>query len=84
MSSRTALIAVTVASGALAAASPAAAFHHVGVPASTCGQGEWSGGNNPMAKAALIAHNPAQTLPLPPVGVTSAPVEAPAVEICDG
>ena len=45
-------------------ASPAFAFHHVAIP--DCGNP--AAGANPTATAALRAHNPAQTLPLPPVG----------------
>jgi hypothetical protein len=48
---------------------PALAFHHVGLP--DCGAD--IAGNNATARAALIAHNPAQDLPLPPVGTPAAP-----------
>lgn len=71
-----------VAAGVLVPAAPAFAFHHVGVPASECGQGPWAGGNNPVAKQALI--DSGHTLPLPPVGVTDAPVESPAFARCSG
>ena len=80
---RTTTVAVACAATLLAAA-PAAAFHHVGVPGSTCGEGPWAGGNNPTARAALLAHNPAQDLPLPPVGTPSRAVDAPAAETCAG
>jgi hypothetical protein len=50
-------------------ATPAWAFHHVGLP--DCGNE--IAGNNPTARAALLAHNPAQDLPLPPVGTPAAP-----------
>ena len=56
-------------------AAPALAFHHVALPANVCGQSDFSGGANPTAIAALRAHNPAQTLPLPPVGFENAPVD---------
>jgi hypothetical protein len=72
-----------VAAGILVPAAPAFAFHHVGVPASECGQGPWAGGNNPVAKQALIDSGN-HTLPLPPVGVTDAPVETPAFARCSG
>ena len=54
---------------AMIAASPAHAFHHVGLPATAChaaAAGSPSNDNG-MAKEALLAHSP-QTLPLPPVG----------------
>ena len=57
------------------AAAPALAFHHVVLPANACGQSDFAGGANPTAVAALRAHNPAQTLPLPPVGLDNAPVD---------
>lgn len=50
------------------AAVPAQAFHHVVLPANACGQSTHAGGANPIAVAALRAHNKAQDLPLPPVG----------------
>jgi hypothetical protein len=54
---------------ALAVPSGAMAFHHRGVPADECAP-EQAGtpGNNPVAHEAIAEHNPAQTLPLPPVG----------------
>ena len=55
---------------ALAVPAPAVAFHHGGLPATFChapAAGSPSNDNG-MAKESLIAHNPAQTLPLPPVG----------------
>jgi hypothetical protein len=54
----------------LAVPAPAAAFHHGGLPATFChapAAGSPSNDNG-MAKEALLAHNPAQDLPLPPVG----------------
>ena len=45
-------------------------FHHGQIPARFCAA-EAAGSpsnDNGMAKESLIAHNPAQTLPLPPVG----------------
>ena len=45
-------------------------FHHGGLPSTFCAA-EAAGSpsnDNGMAKESLIAHNPAQTLPLPPVG----------------
>ena len=55
---------------ALAAAPGASAFHHTGLPSTVCAA-EAAGSpsnDNGMAKEAISAHNPAQTLPLPPVG----------------
>lgn len=57
----------------LATAAPAVALHHVALPANTCGQSDFAGGANPTAVAAVREHNPAQTLPLPPVGFDHAP-----------
>ncbi len=54
----------------LAPATPALAFHHVGLP--DCGAA--IAGANPTATGALRKHNPAQELPLPPVGTPAAPV----------
>lgn len=51
-----------------ATALPAQAFHHVVLPANSCGQSSHAGGANPVAAAALRTHNTAHTLPLPPVG----------------
>lgn len=53
--------ALLVASGA---ATPAAAFHHVFLPAAICGQSDFAGGANPTAAAALVAAG--HSLPLPP------------------
>ena len=50
-------------------ATPALAIHHVVLP--DCGAD--IAGANPTAVAALRAHNPAQDLPLPPVGTPAAP-----------
>lgn len=59
----------------LATSAPALAFHHVTLPANTCGQSDFAGGANPTAVAAIRERNPAQTLPLPPVGFDHAPVD---------
>ena len=51
-------------------AAPAFAFHHGGLPSTVCAA-EAAGSpsnDNGMAKESLLAHNPAQGLPLPPVG----------------
>jgi hypothetical protein len=76
------VFAILVLAGVLLAvtASPALAFHHVAVPADECAPAQaGTPGNNPMARAAIIAHNPAQTLPLPPFGTPSqAPTTCPA------
>jgi hypothetical protein len=62
------LLVVLVA--ALAVPAAASAFHHIGLPSTACAN-ENAGSpsnDNGQAKEALLAHNPAQTLPLPPVG----------------
>ena len=59
----------------LATGAPAAAFHHVALPADTCGQSDFAGGSNPIAVTTLGEHNPVQTLPLPPFGFENAPVD---------
>jgi hypothetical protein len=61
-------------------ASPALAFHHAAVPADECAPPQaGEPGNNPRARAAIVEHNPAQTLPLPPSGTPSqAPTTCPA------
>ena len=54
----------------LAVPTGAAAFHHGGLPSTAC-HAEAAGSpsnDNGMAKEAITAHNPAQSLPLPPVG----------------
>ena len=68
----------------LALPAPAAAFHHVVLPADVCGRPANAGGNNPTARAAIREHNDAQTLPLPPVGTPGADNanDAPADENC--
>lgn len=45
-------------------------FHHGGLPSTFCAADAAGSpsNNNGQAKEALIAHNPAQSLPLPPVG----------------
>ncbi len=56
--------------GSLVLPSSVLAFHHGGLPSTVCAA-EAAGSpsnNNGEAKEALIAHNPAQELPLPPVG----------------
>ena len=60
---------VSVLMGAVMAA-PAFAFHHGGLPSTVCAaEAAVSPSNdNGQAKESLLAHNPAQELPLPPVG----------------
>jgi hypothetical protein len=55
---------------ALAAAPMASAFHHIGLPSTACASDAAGSpsNDNGQAKEAISAHNPAQTLPLPPVG----------------
>ena len=55
---------------ALAVPAAAPAFHHTGLPSTVCAN-ENAGSpsnDNGQAKEAISAHNPAQDLPLPPVG----------------
>jgi len=63
---------VVIAVSAIVLAVPAAAsaFHHTGLPARFCADANAGSpsNDNGMAKEAITAHNPAQTLPLPPVG----------------
>jgi hypothetical protein len=64
------LIGIAAICAALAAPAPAAAFHHGQIPARFCAN-ENAGSpsnDNGQAKEAITAHNPAQTVPLPPVG----------------
>jgi hypothetical protein len=64
------LIGLAAVVAALAMPVAASAFHHVGLPSTVCASvnaGSPSNDNG-MAKEAISAHNPAQTLPLPPVG----------------
>jgi hypothetical protein len=64
------VIAFAAIAAALAVPAAASAFHHVGLPSTVCANvnaGSPSNDNG-MAKEAISAHNPAQTLPLPPVG----------------
>ncbi len=70
-------VGTTIAAAAvgLAGAGPAAAFHHVALPADSCAAPYQAGGNTPVAVVALREHNPAQSLPLPPVGFDNAPVD---------
>ena len=64
------IILLFVAAVALAAAPAAAAFHHGGLPARFCAADAAGSpsNDNGQAKEAITEHNPAQTLPLPPVG----------------
>lgn len=67
----------------LAAATPAAAFHHVGLPTQCAADASGTNAsNNPTAKEAIIENNPAQDLPLPPVGTPSNAADTPAPEEC--
>ena len=64
------IIALATLVAALAVPAAASAFHHTGLPATVCAN-ENAGSpsnDNGMAKEAISAHNPAQTIPLPPVG----------------
>lgn len=71
---------------ALAVPSSAAAFHHIPLPATSCAAAAAGSpaNNNGQAKEAISAHNPAQTLPLPPVGGAAQDnlMAAPAHEAC--
>lgn len=55
---------------ALALPTSALAFHHSGLPSTDCANANAGSpsNDNGMAKEAISAHNPAQTIPLPPVG----------------
>ena len=55
---------------ALAVPTVASAFHHGGLPSTDCANSNAGSpsNDNGMAKEAISANNPAQTLPLPPVG----------------
>ena len=66
------LIAVAGLLVALAFPASSAAFHHGFLPGGPCGESANSGGGNPTARNAIREHNPAQTLPLPPVGTPAA------------
>lgn len=59
----------------LTTSAPALAFHHIALPADECGQSDFAGGANPTAVTVIRENNPAQTLPLPPVGFPNAPVD---------
>ncbi|MDH5334642.1 MAG: hypothetical protein OEW65_12225 [Thermoleophilia bacterium] len=67
MRKATALLALLTA---LAVPAGASAFHHGGLPSKVCANANAGSpsNDNGMAKEAILAHNPAQTLPLPPVG----------------
>jgi hypothetical protein len=80
------LLVLGTAALALAATPTASAFHHGDLPATSChapAAGSPSNDNG-QAKENLLAHNPAQTLPLPPVGTPAVPAldAAPAHETC--
>lgn len=67
---------------ALAAPATGSAFHHVLVPANTCGVSPSAGGNNPTATAQVRDHSQANdgNLPIPPAGtpaVANSPVIGP-------
>ena len=56
--------------GSLVLPSTVLGFHHGGLPSTFCAA-EAAGSpsnDNGQAKESLLAHNPAQSLPLPPVG----------------
>jgi hypothetical protein len=57
-------------SAALALPTSALAFHHGGLPSTDCANANAGSpsNDNGMAKEAISEHNPAQSLPLPPVG----------------
>lgn len=62
---------------------PALAFHHVALPTECAATAAGANaGNNPTARAAIVEHNTAQSLPLPPFGTASKAAEAPAPEHC--
>lgn len=64
------ILAVTIVAVGLAVPPTASAFHHGGLPSTVCAN-ENAGSpsnDNGNAKEAISTHNPAQSLPLPPVG----------------
>lgn len=63
-------LAIATLTSALVAPAAASAFHHVALPSTVCANpaAVSPGNNNGMAKEAISTHNPAQALPLPPVG----------------
>jgi hypothetical protein len=64
------LVVLLAVIAALTAVPGALAFHHTGLPSTACAA-EAAGSpsnDNGNAKEAITAHNPAQDLPLPPVG----------------
>jgi hypothetical protein len=69
--------------GSLALPGTALGFHHGGLPSTFCAD-EAAGSpsnDNGQAKEALITHNPAQELPLPPVG-TPGNGQGEGAEVC--
>jgi hypothetical protein len=56
--------------GSLALPSTVLGFHHGGLPSTFCAADAAGSpsNDNGQAKESLLAHNPAQDLPLPPVG----------------
>jgi hypothetical protein len=70
--------------GALTAAPVASAFHHIGLPSTACASDAAGSpsNDNGQAKEAIVAHNPAQTLPLPPVGTPGQGQGAEGAENC--
>jgi hypothetical protein len=72
--------AIAIGLAPLGTATPVLAFHHVGLP-TACAASDLAS-NNPTAKAAIQENNPAQTLPLPPVGTPSQAADTPAVTNC--
>lgn len=81
---RRSLIAVAVGAALLVPVAPAAAFHHVRIPANACGQSDFAGGANPTARDALLAAG--HVLPIAPVGtpgegVGFAHVQCPALRM---
>lgn len=80
--SRSLLVISLVGALMLATSSTATAFHHVAVPGDECAPAQaGTPGSNPTARDAIRAHNPAQTLPLPPFGTpgdAATPASCPA------
>ncbi len=78
-------IAMTLALS-LGSSTSAFAFHHSQLPSTSCAADAAGSpsNNNGQAKEAITGHNPAQTLPLPPVGTPgqAALAAAPAHESC--
>lgn len=64
------LLILAVLLGSLVLPSTVLGFHHGGLPSTACAADAAGSpsNDNGQAKESIVAHNPAQSLPLPPVG----------------